>query len=384
MQSSKSLWTRSMTRIFGHSMSSPVPTKGRQDRRRTRRLVLETLENRQVFAADFESAFGVGNATGDSFSVASDVAVDTAGNSYVTGNFIGTADFDPAKTHAGNTDILTARGGNDAFVAKYAPDNSLLWAKRMGGTDIDLGTKIAIDGSGNVYVTGSFNLTGDFGSVNLTSTGSTDGFVTKLNASGSTLWAKRWGGAGTNESGFGVAVDANGNVYAAGIRNQNIYPNATGIEVFKFSPSGSTVWTKWVNTRNREGGDLVVDAGGSVFVSAKFTGTVDFDPGSRIRNVSAGASESAFVLKLTTKGDFSWVSPITSLSTSSFVRANNLALDGGGNIIVGGGYSGSVDFDPSNGSTTLPTGGGGFLPLARGPSSYPIGLACLIPIVLPT
>jgi hypothetical protein len=355
MPTSKSLWTRSMNRIFGQSLSSPVPTKGRPDRRRTRRLVLETLENRKVFAMDFDSAFGVGNATGNS--EAYDAAVDAAGNSYTSGYFTGTTDFDPARTHAGNTDILTALGGNDAFVAKYAPDNSLIWAKRMGGAAEDFASKIEIDGSGNVYVTGSFTATGDFGSVNLSSAGLTDGFVTKLNASGSTLWAKRWGFDLTNDQGFGVDVDSKGNVYVASQRNYQSYVNY-GVEVFKFSPSGATVWTKFVNTRSPYSGDLTVDAVGNVFVAAKFNGTVDFDPSSRIRNVSSGASEAAFVLKLTTKGDFSWVSPITSLSTTSLVTANSLALDGGGNIIVGGQYSGSVDFDPSNGMTTLPTGGG--------------------------
>ena len=360
MQTSKSLWARSMNRIFGHPIASPVPTKGLQDRGRTRRLVLETLEDRKVFAADFDSAFGIGNATGHS--EAWDVAVDAAGNSYLTGYFTGTTDFDPAKIHLGNTDILTARGGNDAFVAKYAPDNSLIWAKRMGGTAADFAAKIAIDGSGNVYVTGSFTGTGDFGSVNLSSAGLTDGFVTKLNASGSTLWAKRWGAELTFDQGLGVAVDATGNVYAASQRSYELYLNG-GIEVFKFTPSGSTVWTKFVNTQSRfGGGDLAVDAAGSVFVAAKFNGTVDFDPSySRIRNVSSGASEAAFVLKLTTKGDFSWVSPIVSLSSSSFVNANSVALDGGGNLIVGGEYRGSVDFDPSNGTNSLPTGGVGFI-----------------------
>jgi len=358
MQTSNSLWARSMNRIFGGSMSSPGPTKGCQDRRRKRRLVVETLENRKVFAVDFDSAFGVGNAIG--YSLPEDVAVDAAGNSYLTGYFTGTTDFDPAKTHVGNTDILTARGGHDAFVAKYAPDNSLIWAKRMGGTAADLGAKIAIDGSGNVYVTGSFTGTGDFGSVNLTSTGLVDGYVCKLSESGSTLWAKRWGAAGTNDTGFGVAVDANGNVYVAGQRNYQLYQNY-GIEVFKFSPSGSTVWTKYVSTRSVNSGALDVDAAGSVVVAAKFNGTVDFDPGPRIRNVSSGASESMFVLKLTTKGDFSWVTPFTSLSTSSLVTANSLALGDGGTIIVGGQYDDSVDFDPSNGTTTLPTGGGGYI-----------------------
>ena len=62
-----------------------------------------------------------------------DIAADASGNSYISGGFAGTVDFDPLATHADNSDVLTARGISDAFIAKYAPDDSLLWALRMGG-----------------------------------------------------------------------------------------------------------------------------------------------------------------------------------------------------------------------------------------------------------
>src|SRR5262249_5859359 len=137
-----------------------------------------------------------------------DVATDAAGNSYVTGWFSGTVDFDQAAAHAGNNDILTARGGTrDAFVAKYAPDDTLKWVTRMGGdSDADVGHAIDVDNSGNVYVTGQFLGTADFGSTTLTSAGDTDGFVAKLNGGGTVQWAKRWGTTVGNDA-LGVGVD---------------------------------------------------------------------------------------------------------------------------------------------------------------------------------
>ena len=54
----------------------------------------------------------------------------------MTGYFSGTLDFDEAAAHPGDADILTSRGTNDAYIAKYASDNSLVWVRRMGGGDI--------------------------------------------------------------------------------------------------------------------------------------------------------------------------------------------------------------------------------------------------------
>ena len=362
MLSFRSLWNSALENRL------PVP-KNSWRRRQTRKLRLEQLEDRRVLSAvSFGSALSVGNDTGNSG--AGDVAVDAAGNSYLTGIFRGTTDFDPANTHPGNTDILTALGIGDAFVAKYAPDNSLLWARRMGGTNPTLsdgGSKIAIDGGGNVYVTGSFLGTGDFGPVNLTSTGQRDGFVTKLNASGTIQWAKSWGTAATSDYGLGVGVDATGNVYAAGHRSgsgSTGFFTADGDDVLKFSPSGSPVWTKWVKTYSPFSGDMAVDAAGNVVLVGAFRYTVDFDPGSKTHNVSSGPSYAGFVLKLNTKGNFGWVSPFVSLtvdSTRGHSVARSVARDGGGNIIVGGYYGRSVDFNPGSGTTTLPTVGGGYI-----------------------
>ena len=101
-------------------------------KRRTRKIKFESLERRELFAADFGSVVNFGSAS--SFVSQWAIAADATGNTYATGVFKGTIDFDPLVERTVPTDILTsADGTEDGFVAKYAPDNTLLWARKIGG-----------------------------------------------------------------------------------------------------------------------------------------------------------------------------------------------------------------------------------------------------------
>ncbi len=176
MQVTTSIWSRSLNRLFGKSPSTG--TRSNTSRRSTtRRLVLESLERREVFSTDLISAQSLGNSTGGSG--ANDIVVDTAGNTYMTGYFSGTVDFDPSAIDLNPT----ARGTRDAFVAKFDSNNSLMWATRMGGD------------SNNA--------------------GGTDVFVVKLTATGSFGWSESFGGT-RDDGGSGIAVDTAGDVYLAG------------------------------------------------------------------------------------------------------------------------------------------------------------------------
>jgi hypothetical protein len=330
------------------------------------RLGVHQLEDREVPAVDLLSALGVGSDTGTSWAL--DVAADAAGNSYLAGFFSGTTDFDPAHTYPGDTDVLTSRGGQDAYVAKYAPDGSLVWVRRMGGAaGDDTVRSVAVDGSGNVVVTGYRRGTGDFGPATLTSLGGQDGFVARLSPAGQVLWARRWGAA-NDEAGYGVGVDAAGNVYALGERRGSVVWTS-GYDILKFGPSGSPLWTRSVDTPYHYAGNLnsdglAVDAVGNVYAAGTFAGYVNFNPEKGKDQFRYSAHEAAFVLKLTTAGKFGWVSTFTSLSDGSSYggsRATGVALDGGGNVFVGGSYWGPVDFNPGSGTTTLPAAGGGFI-----------------------
>ncbi len=136
------------------------------------------------------------------------IAVDSNGNSYITGYFDGTAEF-------GST-TLTSSGGYDVFIAKVDSSGNYLWTVKAGGTGFyDRGNGIAVDSNGNSYITGYFDGTAEFGSTTLSSAGEYDVFIAKVDSSGNYLWAVKAGGSDLDE-GWGITVDSNGNSYITG------------------------------------------------------------------------------------------------------------------------------------------------------------------------
>ena len=135
------------------------------------------------------------------------IAIDSYGNSYVTGAFARTVSF--------GTTTLTSSGYVDIFVAKLDSDGNWLWAKQAGGTGFDFGYGIATKSSGYSHVTGKFQGTASFGSTTLTSSGNADIFVAKLDNSGNWLGAQKAGGTGIDD-GQSIAIDSYGNSYVTG------------------------------------------------------------------------------------------------------------------------------------------------------------------------
>jgi hypothetical protein len=141
--------------------------------------------------------------TGNDFANA--VAVDSAGNAYITGFTDGTLD---GQTNA---------GGIDAFLAKYDSSGNKLWVKLLGTSGNDGAFGVAVDASGNAYITGYVG-----GSLDgQTYAGLGDAFIAKYDSSGNKQWVKLLGTSGSDGAG-GVAVDASGNVYIAGNTNGNL------------------------------------------------------------------------------------------------------------------------------------------------------------------
>jgi len=138
------------------------------------------------------------------------IATDSSGNCYVTGHFQGTATF--------GSITLTNSGNHDIFIAKLDPNGNFLWVKRADGGNREYGYGIATDGNGNCYVTGYFEGTATFGSTTLTSNGGQDIYITKLDSSGNFLWAQKAGGTEW-DNGYGIAIDSSGNCYVTGIFN---------------------------------------------------------------------------------------------------------------------------------------------------------------------
>ncbi|HDP76053.1 MAG TPA: T9SS type A sorting domain-containing protein [Bacteroidales bacterium] len=317
-----------------------------------------------VNAQSFEWAKRMG---GTGYDEGSSIAIDASGNVYITGEFGGTADFDPGE----GTYTLTSAGGWDIFVSKFDSAGNFLWAKRMGGTGWDGGNSIAIDASGNVYITGVFSGTADFdpgeGTYTLTSAGERDIFVSKLDSAGNFVWARRMGGTGLN-GGNSIAIDASGNVYITGYfcGTADFDPGAgtytltsageADIFVSKLDAAGNFVWAKRMGGTGWDvGRSIAIDASSNVYTTGWFEGTADFDPGEGTYTLSSAGEDDIFVSKLDAAGNFVWAKR---MGGTDWDEGRSIAIDDSGNVYTTGYFRGTADFDPGEGTYTLTSAGG--------------------------
>ncbi len=163
-------------------------------------------------------------------------------------------------------------GGYDVFVAKLDANGSLLWNTFLGGPDNDVGYGIAVDTHGNVYVNGFSGST--WGSPTRPFSNLEDGFVAKLDANGSLLWNTFLGGAGLDRGQGDITVDTAGNSYVTGHSNATwgspVTPYATGWDGYaaKLDTNGSLLWSTFVGgSSNEYGYGIALDTDGNPFVS---------------------------------------------------------------------------------------------------------------------
>jgi len=234
------------------------------------------------------------------------VTVDGNGNVYVAG--------------AVNGAFGGASGGtSDAFVRKFDAKGVMLWAKQFGTSADDQATGIAVDATGNVYVTGP-----TYGALEGANAGSSDGFLRKLDASGTTLWTRQFGTVGP-ETPKSLVVDGSGNAYIAG----STYP--TGGQgsgdpfVRKFDSSGATVWAKQFGGADEdEASAVAVDSAGNVYVGGY---TSDLIPAAN------QGQRDAFVRKFDASGATLWTRQFGT-AENDFVNAAR--VDSDGSLYVGG------------------------------------------------
>jgi len=311
------------------------------------------------------------------------IAVDANGNAYIGGT---TQSTDFPTTVGAFQRTGAPQNFAEAFVSKLNPAGTqLVYATFLGGSDMEFGRRIAIDAAGNAYITGqtkssNFPTTANAFDRTLNippncprcATDNTDGFVTKLNASGSALLYSTYLGGTDYDSPRGIAVDGSGNAYVNGETLSNVdFPTTAG----SFSPTSHGSYDEFVTKLNTTG---------SALVYSTFLGGTQVDNGERI---AVDSGNNAYVLGFsssadypttpgafdaTANGDFdvtlSKLNPAGSaLVYSTFIggsgsdSAGGLFVDGTGNAYVSGG-AGSLDFPTTAGAfDRTPDGSDAFL-----------------------
>ena len=252
------------------------------------------------------------------------IAVDSSGNVYVTGS-----------SYSWGNPVRAYTSNYDAFVAKLDSSGALQWNTFLGGTGPDFGYGIAVDSSGNIYVTGYSSAT--WGTPVRAFSGSDDAFVARLNSSSGALQWNTFLGGGSDDLGYGIAVDSSGGVYVTGY---SIATWGTPVRAFSGSDdafvarlnssSGALQWNTFLGgTGHDEGYGIAVDFSGNVYV----TGYSYTTWGSPVMAYQGGYSD-AFAARLNiTSGALQWN---TFLGGTGGYNGRGITVDSSGNVYVTG------------------------------------------------
>ncbi|MEZ5172657.1 MAG: hypothetical protein R2850_03920 [Bacteroidia bacterium] len=304
------------------------------------------------------------------------LALDGTEDITLTGVFGDTVDFDPGP----GVSELTSISYSDIFITKLDSDGNFVWAKQIGSTVEGSGQEEelehAVDGEGNILITGWFYSTLDFDpgpeEFNLTNTGAPDLFVLKLSPDGNFVWVKQASSSTTSGqvTGEGIDADAENNVYISGTFSSYIDFNpGEGITqlnggngdafVLKLDANGEFVWVREIDgLYDIHSNGIAVAADGTSYSTGGFINTSDFDGGTGTFTLSSGSlnSRDAYVLKLDADGNFIWAGDMGSVGED---YGTAIYLDNDGNIACtgfyldpGDGYP-EMDFDPGPGEATI-------------------------------
>lgn len=243
------------------------------------------------------------------------------------------------------------------------------WNNALNGGSNGTGFAVIADPEGNVYTVGRCGGTSDFnpssGVFNVTSKGGEDIFVLKVDALGNFLWAKNFGGTGTDLP-SAIALSPERELVVVGLfegtadfdpsSGTSNLVSAGGDDgfVFKLSQAGDLVWAKsYASAGNVTANDVSIDASGQIYVTGDFYLTLDLDPGAGTTSVTSVGQEDIFVSKLNGSGAFL---DGVRIGGTSVERSNGLAYGDDNAVYVTGVYTSNVDFDP--GSSVFELSGG--------------------------
>jgi len=293
---------------------------------------------------------------------------DENGNVFTIGTYNSTVDVDPGAGVAN----FTAPAGGTSFLRKTDANGNFIWALSFEGTGWVRGNSITLDFYGNIYICGAFGGTPDFdpgiGTTTLTSAGFLpQGFVMKLDASGTFQWVKEISGSPTSVEPKSVLImgGLTPQIYTTGIFSGTVDfdPNAginnvtavgaTNSFIQKLNSSGNLVWIRTIGDGYVFAEGSHADNGGNIITAGTFSDSPDFDPGVGVSTITALGYD-IFVQKMDTSGNFAWAKSIGGAGTT----CNHVAVssDPNNNVITTGWFSGvgsTIDLDPGVGTSSI-------------------------------
>lgn len=295
--------------------------------------------------------------------LAQSITTDTEGNVYVAGIYGGTVDFDPGV----GVFNMSASGNNNIFILKLNSNGDFIWAKSNKSGNSGSAKSIDVDSLGYIYLTGTFQGICDFDpgpSVrNIASNGYSDFYVQRLDPDGNLVYAKGFGGVGTEYT-HSIKTDGNGNAYVGGgfqftvdfdpgVDTLNL--SAIGIMeafILKLGGLGELQWVKQIDSKFTflETCFLDLDHNGDIYSIGHFNDVIDANPDTGVFNLSCVGNQDIYMLKLNTNGQFVWAKQI---GGGGDIQSWGLQIMNNGDMYIAGGFSGPIDFDPGNGTTLL-------------------------------
>lgn len=303
------------------------------------------------------------------------IAVDSLGDIYISGNFNSSIDFDPSATNV----ILTSISYDDIFVAKYNSSGVYQWAFSIGGNNYDQANNMVVDNQ-HVYICGSYSTGADFdpsGVVNSPPypSGCSGSYLAKYTVAGQLIWVKVYSGLATAPGGAtfdGLSLDSNKDILlsglysgtvdfdpGAGIDTVSCYNSSVNVNGFfgRFSAIDGSVSFLKVIEKDSGGtffAGIHVDHNDNIYVAGYFGGVIDADPGAGVAlhvapidpNISAYDTD-AFIARYDSQGNYIWSGVITGLKNEYYYNAS---VDDQNNLVVCGTFGDTADFDPGAGT----------------------------------
>ena len=299
------------------------------------------------------------------------LAVDSSGNVYVTGWSWDTWNGGPDACTTGTPPcpLNAYRGADDAVIMKLDSSGAYKWHAFYGGTSYDTSRAVAVDSSGNVYVTGvsegAWNGPAGQAPKNAFTLKSGSGiydniYILKLDSSGAYQWHTFFGARNGNDQPWGVTADSSGNIYVTGGSSatwngpdgeipKHLHGDDTAIVVLKLDSAGAYQWHTFFGSGTWDSGHgITADSSGNIYVTGWSNDAWDGQAGQAPLNPFSSANES-FILKLNSSGAYQWHT-----FYGSATYGQSITFDGSANIFVTGHTYSSWDGPGSCLTTGIP------------------------------